>query len=127
MVCEVCGGTEFYNDKKRKTARCATCQRERMRVYREKHPERVKEQHRKWIREHRLGIKDSHVQKILEEQGFKCAICGDQIDHSGHVDHNHETGKIRGMLCRMCNPALGGFKDSLEIVERAVTYLRKYK
>ncbi len=39
------------------------------------------------------------------------------------VDHDHQTGFVRGLLCRDCNAALGLFKDSQEILERAIGYL----
>lgn len=66
--------------------------------------------------------------KILESQGGKCAIC-DSIDPGSHgrfnVDHNHETGKVRGLLCDVCNRGLGNFRDNMDILVKAIKYLNK--
>jgi len=59
----------------------------------------------------------------LAEQRFKCGICNDPIDVAGHVDHDHATGGVRGILCLRCNSGLGGFRDSITILLRAVGYL----
>ena len=63
---------------------------------------------------------------ILEKQEGKCAICG-ASDNFGRylcVDHSHETGKIRGLLCNPCNQALGLLKDNVGILNNAIDYLR---
>lgn len=57
-----------------------------------------------------------------------CAICRISLvnENKPHVDHSHKTGKIRGILCHLCNPGLGMFKDSIEILQAAQDYLKKY-
>lgn len=76
-----------------------------------------------------ITIKD--YEKTLLKQNKKCAICG--ADEPGYqrsyfcVDHDHASGKIRGLLCYACNLGLGKFKDSIEILKSAIKYLRKYK
>ncbi len=70
-------------------------------------------------------------QSLLESQGGVCAICKKEeqiIDKGGgtqrlSVDHDHDTGKIRGLLCNDCNVGLGRFKDNLELLRSAVAYL----
>lgn len=64
---------------------------------------------------------------MLDRQGGGCAICGEEDPYFKHmaVDHCHETGKVRGILCCACNRALGGFKDKVEILERAIAYLKR--
>ena len=67
-----------------------------------------------------------YMQELLKIT--KCEICGDTAPpHRKHlaVDHNHITGKIRGMLCDPCNLALGKFKDSVIILEKAISYLKE--
>lgn len=63
---------------------------------------------------------------LLAAQGGRCAICRERPRASRLcVDHNHATGAVRGLLCDRCNHLLlGGGKDSLAILERAVAYMR---
>ena len=74
----------------------------------------------------RYGITCDQYDDMVVAQNGLCAICGKEPD--GHrpqlfVDHNHETGEVRGLLCNKCNTALGGFQDSLELLRKAVDYL----
>jgi protein-arginine kinase activator protein McsA len=59
-----------------------------------------------------------------------CPICdvtfADIPERHIHIDHNHETGKTRNLLCHSCNTALGGFRDSPEILTNAIKYLEKH-
>lgn len=70
------------------------------------------------------GISVSDYEAMLEEQGGVCAICGGEEDHfSLSVDHCHDTGIIRGLLCNPCNRGLGYFRDKPELLKKAVAYL----
>lgn len=69
------------------------------------------------------GITLEQKEAMAESQGGRCKICG-VVMTCAHVDHNHETGKIRGLLCYRCNHALGLFKDSVASLEAAVAYLK---
>lgn len=61
---------------------------------------------------------------LLTEQGGKCAICGNvPVKKCLGVDHNHQTGAIRGLLCDDCNIALGKLKDSADLLRKAIEYL----
>lgn len=75
---------------------------------------------------YKYGISLNDYNEILERQGFTCAIC--QVLYSPKykldVDHNHVTGKVRGLLCRSCNLAIGQLKDSPIILSRAAAYLQ---
>ncbi|MEO3780270.1 endonuclease VII domain-containing protein [Micromonospora sp. B11E3] len=70
----------------------------------------------------RYGIGEKEVQELLAEQGGVCAVCGDPDPE--HVDHDHRTGWVRGILCFNCNGGLGQFRDSPTRLARAITYLR---
>jgi hypothetical protein len=74
----------------------------------------------------KYGITPERYDELLAEQGGVCAICGREPrpDISLHVDHDHETGAIRGLLCFCCNNALGDFEDDYERLAAAVRYLR---
>jgi len=72
------------------------------------------------------GFKPEVYYKLLEQQNKKCAICGG--DGGGRVlnlDHDHETGKVRGLLCHHCNIALGNFRDNISSLISAAKYLMK--
>ena len=73
------------------------------------------------------GLTQSDVESMIESQGGLCAICGerpeDRIRLGLVVDHCHETGAVRGMLCSNCNRAIGLFGDRVETVMSATSYL----
>lgn len=76
------------------------------------------------------GISTEQYDEILAVQGGVCAIC--KGPHRGrgsyfHVDHNHTTGKVRGLLCHYCNTAIGSLRDDPVLLESAITYLRSDK
>jgi len=58
---------------------------------------------------------------LLAEQGGLCAICREAP--AAHVDHDHATGRVRGLLCFNCNGALGQFRDRPDLMLRAYAYL----
>ena len=60
---------------------------------------------------------------MVEEQGGACAIC--QVRPAEHVDHDHETGAVRGILCFTCNVGLGNFGDEPERLLLAHRYLTR--
>lgn len=73
---------------------------------------------------YRISLKEWEV--LFASQGFACKICG-SYEHRGknwHTDHNHETGKVRGILCNWCNTALGKFQEDEWILLQAIQYLR---
>lgn len=76
------------------------------------------------------GITLDKYDEILDRQHGRCAICK-QLETSDKqylsVDHNHETGAIRGLLCHNCNVGLGKFKDNQEYLTSAIWYLETYK
>ena len=76
------------------------------------------------------GITDLQFQTLLFVQCGKCAICTEVFDFesketSPHVDHNHETNQIRGLLCNKCNRAIGLLKDDPEVLLAASDYLKE--
>lgn len=75
----------------------------------------------------RFAITLLEYSQLLEAQGGVCAICKLAPKNSRyHVDHNHKTGLIRGILCMWCNhKLLAGARESIEILESALTYLKE--
>jgi Recombination endonuclease VII len=77
----------------------------------------------------RYGITEDEYYKLLSLQGNKCAICGGDSPRMGErikyfsVDHDHNTGEIRGLLCGPCNRGIGLLKDCPVVVGKALDYL----
>ncbi len=72
------------------------------------------------------GITLKQYDKMLEKQFGKCKICKTEVPGGPgrfHIDHDHSTGKIRGLLCSNCNLFLGNAKDNIEILASAIQYL----
>ena len=63
---------------------------------------------------------------MLAAQDGKCAICGTTSTGNRkafHVDHDHKTGKVRGLLCSNCNTGIGNLRDDIGLLNRAIEYL----
>jgi hypothetical protein len=71
------------------------------------------------------GMSLEEADAKLAGQGHKCEICGVGLTDPC-LDHDHETGKIRDFLCRLCNVGLGAFKDNPELMDKAAAYVRKH-
>ena len=113
-VCGTCGeeksGKAFSINGGYVRSYCKTCANEASRRYKYKH---------------RYGVDHSYVLMMLQEQNYKCKICGKPIadDGTAHTDHDHKTNKMRGLLCLPCNNLLGLARDSVSILVRAAQYL----
>lgn len=75
----------------------------------------------------KYGITLEDYENMEQQQGGTCAICGEIPNHTLHVDHDHETGKVRELLCSNCNTSLGGFKDNPDLLIAAANYIIKHK
>ena len=71
----------------------------------------------------RYGLTIDELEKLLRT--VECIICGDDITGKQCIDHNHDTGEIRGALCSNCNSGLGMFNDDVETLAKAIQYLTK--
>lgn len=94
---------------------------------RTKNPDKVKKQVRKATLKMNHGITLEEYDKMFQEQNGLCAIClrSDTLRELS-VDHNHETGKIRGLLCGKCNLAIGNLEENIEHFYSAIRYLEKH-
>lgn len=73
----------------------------------------------------RYGITMADYDRMLSSQNFSCAICGLVAqERELHIDHCHDTGIIRGLLCDQCNTGIGKLRHSPENFLRAARYLR---
>lgn len=142
----------FYSDNKcpdGKRAQCKSCVKLTKRAYFDKHRERELGKLKTWKKNNPdkvkagnlrnlYGITPEQHQSMITKQNNCCAICNRQqvdnvVDKRNNkprdlaVDHSHQTGLIRGLLCYYCNIAVGQLKDSVQTAERLVEYLKKYE
>jgi hypothetical protein len=74
----------------------------------------------------RYGLTLSAFEAMRAAQDGLCAICRDPFVETPHVDHDHATGKVRALLCLLCNAALGSLKDDITRAQGVVDYLRAH-
>lgn len=127
---------EFSRDKRGKFGRDNYCKKCRYKITKKyKQSKEGKENHRNNNLIDKYGISQKDYDRMFVEQDGKCAICGTE-NFQGHlyskrkvdyfsIDHDHETGKVRGLLCLSCNIALGNFRDSIELLKKSISYLEK--
>lgn len=117
---------------KRKDPEYLARERARSKAWREKNPERSRRGIRCATLRKKYGISQDEFETMLGKQGGGCAICGStshDISVPGKrlenlfVDHCHETGEVRGLLCHSCNVSLGKMGDSPERLRNAADYL----
>lgn len=120
----------FRNSKDGKQCRCKVCDGITRSKYQHKYKDRLSRLSRNRNLKARFGITLQEYDEILKSQKGRCAICSSKAPkttsnnvRSFSVDHDHKTGKIRGLLCSKCNRGLGMFNDSLTLLNKAVRYL----
>ena len=99
---------------------CKPCYNKRIRGYKEK----SHGSERNFLLKHRYGIMEERLQELLWKQTGLCAICDRR--QASHVDHDHKSGKVRGLLCFKCNEGLGKAFDDPEILRSALGYLEHH-
>lgn len=132
-ICTLCKGApqpleNFSRPYKKKTALYARCKTCRARVAKEARHNKPRERRNHLRRLY--GLTPEQVQEMYAAQFERCAICkraiglftGNTLD-SAHIDHCHETKRIRGLLCYDCNLGLGRFKDDATNLRIAAAYV----
>ena len=117
-VCSKCGKKEEHN---KGQTQCKKCYKEWYANYKDT---KKRDAHYK----NKYGISLCEYNIMLVAQGGVCFICKQTEDgryKSLAVDHNHFTGKVRGLLCSKCNRALGLFQDSRALLQEADKYLKE--
>lgn len=141
-TCTGCGAAltpaEFPTDRRngKPMPRCRSCRSAAQQAWRATKPgygaqvyaknkEKTRERH--LVRKYGVTLLD--YENLLAEQDGRCAICRapevEQFKGVLHVDHDHATGEVRGLLCRGCNHMLGSVEDDPAVLERAIRYLRR--
>ena len=124
-------------------ARCRQCNREYQRLYRDRpgkrklaqkrtrewceaNPVKKKEMDRRANLRYKYDLSLVGYDYIWDQQGGVCKTCGNASDDGRRlaVDHDHKTGKVRGLLCRTCNLAVGFLKDDIDLVAKVLSYLK---
>ncbi len=124
MKCPDCGEEkapeQFPRNSKSKRGRhtyCKSCHNARNRET----VKRLYGNSRHYHLKQRFGVGEAEVAAMIETQGGLCVIC--QVGEATQVDHDHSTGRVRGVLCLECNAGLGAFRDDPRLVWCAVDYL----
>lgn len=133
---------EFYKDRSHKDGRsstCKVCTLARHKAYCLENPEKIAVKNKEYQKENKKKIRDrtrcsiyglalGEFDRLFVEQGGICAICGSPGGKRGiGVDHDHESGKIRALLCGPCNIGIGMLKDSPVIAQKAADYLKRHE
>lgn len=94
----------------------------RSRDWKREHPE-ARERDRVRLLAVKYGLSVEDFQELEKEQDSQCWICGEKPTRRLHVDHHHESGAIRGLLCSRCNSAIGLLRDRSDLCLAAAKYL----
>lgn len=107
--------------------RCKSCETKRTNQWAQQNRERDRERRRNYMYKRAFGITIEDYDRMLTEQRGGCAICGAKEGgtRSGRfcIDHNHSTGKVRGLLCQGCNTAIGLMRDEPGLLRGAAYYV----
>jgi len=150
--CSRCHGlkplADFYKNKNGKLGRghrCIACTKKYQREFTPAQVALRKATSKRWYEENKkellvrmrecslwraYKITQKDYERILEDQNFKCAIClsnepGRRLQNYFSIDHCHDTGRIRGLLCDQCNKGLGHFRDNVLFLKSAIEYLQR--
>lgn len=133
--CTMCGEVksvdQFTQSSGKIRSECKPCGAEAQREWRKRNPEymrdymRLANQRRGYRRKSLYGMSPEDVEQMLADQDGSCAICFRPVSlDKVNIDHCHASGKVRAILCRSCNLALGFMQDDPERIERAASYVR---
>lgn len=128
--CRKCHRTAQVGWEKNNKSRRKVTRKLRARQRRIENPKKEAAYRRDKALKYNFGITLAEYNCLFALQKGCCAIC---LRHQSEfkkglaVDHCHETGKIRDLLCSRCNPLLGLAKDSIDVLEKAIAYLRRHR
>ena len=121
-ICVVCGPVKVKYKSNRNYYECKTVTDRHKRSWSGNKPET----RRQWRLRHHYGLTLDQYNEMYESANGACEICREPLPQL-QVDHHHESGEVRGLLCPPCNKGLGQFKDSLGVLSSAVEYLARGK
>ncbi len=125
-TCSKCGKKKskasFYRDAQKSSGfrpDCKTCVNEKSASWSKRNPEK----RRIILRRYLYGVSDKEYNVLLKKQHKSCKICKKKDKRRLGIDHDHKTGKVRGLLCQKCNAGLGMFLDNIDSLRAAIKYL----
>ena len=128
-TCPTCKESKPVQDYWKGQYSCIPCTKEKQKNrWASRSPKKRLHQHLKY----KYGVTEEQLMKTLKEQNNACAICEETLPdllvyenrRRGYaIDHNHDSGKFRGVLCTNCNSLLGMAKDNKSILQAAINYL----
>lgn len=135
ITCKKCGlhkrPADYYSSKRNV---CKKCQNKASREYAKENREKINTRNRWSAEKYRIerrkrlansteGFSWELYLEMEQRQNSLCAICKTESKTYLNIDHDHKTGKVRGLLCRFCNMGLGSFKDNPVFLSEASKYL----
>lgn len=146
--CNCCKLFKISGEFSNKSVRCRECRKKETKKYNTKNSEKINSKQRESnkknkekistnkktyyinnksiINSKKLNVSPEDYQKALDKSNGTCEICNKKHNKL-HVDHDHQTGKVRGMLCPQCNMSLGLFQDNIDLLANSILYLDYYK
>jgi hypothetical protein len=128
--CKKCGNDQedscFYAHKKAKDGLrevCKTCSSTESKSYQTLNKEKIRIR----VASKKYGINAEWYYKTLSNQNNSCAGCNRAFVDVPHVDHDHTTGQVRGLLCGSCNRAIGLLQENTDTMIRLVGYLNQHQ
>lgn len=123
QICKACNALRSRNWRKIES------NRERLKQWRNNNIEKCTGHARKSNLNIKYNMSIEEYTVLLEAQNNKCLLCNKSPEENGKalsVDHNHQTGKIRGLLCDNCNKGIGFLKENIETLKNAIRYLETH-
>ena len=122
-----------YGARKTENPLCRKCDIERRNVERQHPNSHIAKREARMKKKY--GLEYGEYEKLWEESRGLCKLCGisltrperskGQVLSAACVDHCHTSGKIRGLICNGCNKGLGLFKDNIDLLQKAINYLKE--
>lgn len=101
-------------------------ERTRRRKWHSENKDKATAGRRRWLMRVLYKTTPEEVSRLYTQQRGRCGICRRKFKRTPHIDHNHKTGRVRGLLCGTCNPGLGSFRDDPKLLLRAIKYLQQF-
>jgi hypothetical protein len=113
----------YATNKRYPHSRCKECEHAKNKIYHKKNKDKVTERQMISHRRRIYGLNEEQYNNMILSQNNICAICHKPSDKTLHIDHDHVTGRVRGLLCSNCNTGIGFFKEDIDSLASAIEYL----